>query len=288
MKEIAKNQNIQFPFHFELLSQSDIKDYFMMRNNFSIEINKSKKGERRESFINTLKVIRSFIERNDADDWKRSLVCGVIFLNCESGNYSQTNILSPAVAINIQQLRILLGKCKSSINGSLQQLGYQSLPASPIGKLYEEVIRKVPYFQQDLVELKKWTFRENESLSRVHSFTLPQINRSLSMNNFQSFQQKSPLYVDLGQKSNVNATSSSSNIFICPLPIIKSHKEALPTPLINFTSPSTPPEPTSKFYTQTQNEMAISVNPIENVVSRFPCPVKFRYKYLNTIGNTTQ
>lgn len=291
MKEFPKNQNIQAPCHFELLSQADVKDYIIMRNNFSVEVNKSKKGERRESFINTLKIIRSYIERNDADDWKRSLVCGVIFLNGENSIFSQIKVLSSAVAINIQQLRVLLGKCKSSINGSLQQLGYQSLPASPIGKLYEEVIRKVPYFQKDINELKKWTFRENESISRVHNLPLPQINKSLSLGNLQVFQ-KPPLYVDLGQKSidisTNDSNASSPNLFICPLPIIKSHKEILPTPLINFTSPSTPPEPSSGFYNQSQSEVEISINPIKGILkTNFPCPAKFRYKYLNIMGNSS-
>ena len=106
MKEFPKNQNIQAPCHFELLSQTDIKDYIIMRNNFSVEVNKSKKGERRESFINTLKIIRSYIERNDADDCKRSLVCGVIFLNGENSIFCEK--FSLEVQESIASLHLLI------------------------------------------------------------------------------------------------------------------------------------------------------------------------------------
>ena len=94
------------------------------------------------------------------------------------------------------------------------------------------------------------------------------------------------LFVDLGQKTRDIYTKesciNSSKLFICPLPLIKNQKELLPTPMINNTvSPSTPPEPSSGFY-QTHNEMELSVGSIQNNLERkFPCPVKFRYKYLN-------
>lgn len=283
MKDQQTSLSTQPPLHLELLSPADIKDYLVMRGNFSVEVNKSKKGERRESFINTLKIIRSYIERNDFNDWKRAMVCGIIFLNPDNNRCCQANFLSSAVAINIQQLRLLLGKCKSSINGSLQQLGYQSLSSSPIGsKLHEEVLRKVPYFQQDLSELKKWTFRENESLSRIHSLPLPQISLSTLINN-KSNQSKTDFSANSNQK--VSNPSSPSNLFLYPLPIInKYQKEALPTPLINIPSPSTPPEPSSGFYQQTSDEMTISINSIQsNIESNIPCPAKFRYKYLDTI-----
>jgi hypothetical protein len=105
---------------------------------------KSKKGERLDSFTDRLMKIRHFIEYRIDDDWKRSLVCGVFFL-------------PNGLAMNIQQLRMLLGRCKSSINGSLQQLGYMAEPQSQ--GVNQEFVMRIPARSRDANELKKWTIR---------------------------------------------------------------------------------------------------------------------------------
>jgi hypothetical protein len=52
---------------------------------------------------NILTTVRNFVMWNETDDWKRALVCGICWLNAD-------------IAINTRQLRLLLSKCKSSIN----------------------------------------------------------------------------------------------------------------------------------------------------------------------------
>ena len=99
-----------------------------------------------DAFVQRLQRIRSYVERGDGDDWKRGLVCGIIFL---------TN----SIAIHIQQFRLLLGKCKSSINGSLQQIGFIAHPQG--GPIEQELYFKVPIFQREHSEVKKWTVRDN-------------------------------------------------------------------------------------------------------------------------------
>ena len=143
-------ESYKFPFdnppvHWELLSQYDLEGYISLRKLFGVEVRKSKKGERLESFLLNMKQIRCYIERGDQNDWKRSIVCGIVFL-------------SNSIAINIQQLRLLFGKCKSSINGSLQQLGYSALP--PGKDLSPEFLYRIPFFRKNSSELKKWTIRE--------------------------------------------------------------------------------------------------------------------------------
>ena len=140
------------PNHWQLLSTSDLEAYYSLRKTINSEIGKSRKGERLESFLMKIKQIRNFIERMDQNDWKRSLVCGIVFL-------------SNSIAINIQQLRLLFGKCKSSINGSFQQLGYSALP--PGRELSAEFLCRIPLFQHNTSELKKWTIRENISQKMV-------------------------------------------------------------------------------------------------------------------------
>lgn len=158
-------ETITFPFdnppvHWELLSQYDLEGYIALRKMFGVEVRKSRKGERLESFLMKMKQIRCYIERGDQNDWKRSIVCGIVFL-------------SNSIAINIQQLKLLFGKCKSSINGSLQQLGYSALP--PGKDLSPEFLYRIPFFRKNSSELKKWTIRENyqKTLLKPRLFIIP-------------------------------------------------------------------------------------------------------------------
>lgn len=145
----ASSMRIEMPNHFQLLSPRDLEEYILLRHKFSDEMTKkSRKGERLDSFVAKLKDIRTYIEKGDGDDWKRSLACGIIFLE-------------KSIAINIYHFRILLGKCKSSINGSLQQLGYVAIPSGR--DMGQEILTKIPLFKKDPGELKKWTIRENQS-----------------------------------------------------------------------------------------------------------------------------
>jgi hypothetical protein len=140
------------PAYFSLLSSTDAHEYQSLRAGFHDGQAKSKKGERLDTFMDQLKQIRHFIERtDDRDTWKRSLVCGIFFL-------------ADGFALNIQQLRILLGRCKSSINGSLQQLGCSAEISSQ--SAHPDLLVKIPPSYRDVNELKKWTIRRTSLASR--------------------------------------------------------------------------------------------------------------------------
>jgi hypothetical protein len=134
----------QEPVHWHFLSEIDKEGYHELRNRFQEDVGKVRKGERLDSFADCLQRLRHYIESDPDDSWKRSLVCGIFFL-------------SRALALNIQQLRILLGKCKSSINGSLQQLGYNARPAGQLPD--QELLDRLPPTFHDVGFLKKWSFR---------------------------------------------------------------------------------------------------------------------------------
>lgn len=147
------------PAHWDLLTSQDLDDYVKLRTSFYDEIKMSRKGERLESFIKRLKRIREFVERGNDDDWKRGLVCGIIFLK-------------NGIAIHIQQFRLLLGKCKSSINGSLQQIGFIAHPQG--GPIEEELCDKVPIFRREHSEVKKWTVRDcNAEVNPLNNESTP-------------------------------------------------------------------------------------------------------------------
>jgi hypothetical protein len=136
------------PAHWDLLSPSDQLGYIELQNRAHEDVSKSRKGERLSSFTDWLRRIRYYTEQSEGDEWKRELVCGLAFMR-------------DCLAINIRQLCVLLGKCKSSMNGSLQQLGYTAQP--PLSGNEAELIQKIPYLSRDISEMKKWTIRKNGS-----------------------------------------------------------------------------------------------------------------------------
>jgi hypothetical protein len=135
----------EYPRNLSVLSSDDRADYLALQAQFLADPGKTKNGERVESFTDRLEKIRHYVEFRIEDSWKRSLVCGVFFL--QNG-----------LALNIQRLRFLLGRCKSAINGSLQVLGYEVEPVSPnCGN--QDFLMRIPSFIRTGHELKKWTIR---------------------------------------------------------------------------------------------------------------------------------
>jgi hypothetical protein len=68
-----------------------------------------------------------------------------------------------SIAINNHQLRFLTSKCKSSINGLLQSMGYGTVPSGsdPARALAEFL----PPVRGNFAELRKWTVRQKASLT---------------------------------------------------------------------------------------------------------------------------
>jgi hypothetical protein len=142
------------PHHWSVLSTDDQCEYVALCTRFRDAIAQSRRGEGVDVFLQRLKDVRAFIEREPSSMWKRGTVCGVIFLK-------------GSLAINIQQLRLLMGKCKSSINGSLQQLGYLSKPSTP--EIDQQLAALVPSLLEDHIEMKKWTIRYGEIPEEPHA-----------------------------------------------------------------------------------------------------------------------
>lgn len=132
---------------FKYLSSEDFENYLKLKEKFQEEVTNAKRGEKVDVFSRRLDLIRNYVQKGNDDDWKRSFACGIFFF--------ENNI-----AISIKQLMLLLGKCKSSINGSLHQLGYIARPTSK--ETDENLVNNIPIFQKDRSELKKWTIRQKK------------------------------------------------------------------------------------------------------------------------------
>jgi hypothetical protein len=127
------------------LSDADKFAYACLRSAISTNTLKSPRNRRVLTFTETLEAIKSYVLRSDRDSGLRALLCGLCWL-------------PEGIAINTHQLRLLIPKCKSSINGSLQKLGYSMI----LGRSDSaEAMRNFfPLLRDNQAELRKWSLRK--------------------------------------------------------------------------------------------------------------------------------
>lgn len=133
------------PKYIDMLSETDRQEYAKLRETLSSNVVRNRRGKRLETFAEILTAIKNFCIKGDADDWKRCLVCGVCWL--------------PAgIAINNRQFQVLIDKCKSSINGSLQRMGYGTIQSRQESiKLLGE---SIPFLATNYPEAREWSVRQ--------------------------------------------------------------------------------------------------------------------------------
>ena len=132
------------PQYFDLLSDTDKSEYLSLRVAFNADSLRRNRGKRIETFDGILEMIRQFAEKGDENDWKRCLVCGVCWMD-------------RAIAINTRQLRLLIAKCKSSINGSLQKMGFSTNPSH--SESWKILFSRIPLLKDNFTEIRQWTIR---------------------------------------------------------------------------------------------------------------------------------
>ena len=129
------------------LSDADKCQYACLKAAISSTALRSQRNRRISAFTEALSAIKAFVLRGDKDDNLRSLVCGICWLD-------------EGIAINTHQLKRLLSKCKSSINGSLQKLGY----TTSLGRTESAaaMVSVWPLLRENNAELRKWTVRKRD------------------------------------------------------------------------------------------------------------------------------
>ncbi|KAH0795417.1 potassium/sodium hyperpolarization-activated cyclic nucleotide-gated channel 1 [Histomonas meleagridis] len=137
--------HIKKPNYWELLTEEDQVQYIELQKKFSTSEYKNRRNKSKETFQNLIDQIKGFVVRNDGNVIQRSLVCGIVWL--EHG-----------IAINTHQLCLLTGKCKSSINGSFQSIGYGTIPVGTDSS--NELINTFPFLKNNFPELRQWTIRQ--------------------------------------------------------------------------------------------------------------------------------
>ena len=130
---------------FSELSDADQRTYETLRMYLAEPTNKNKRNKSVETFAANLNAIKNFVVRNDADDWKRAYVCGICWIG-------------DTIAINTRNLRILVAKCKSSINGLFQAMGYGTVPQG--SESGAAVVHYFPMLKDNFAEIRQWTVRK--------------------------------------------------------------------------------------------------------------------------------
>lgn len=151
---LVGRHNETIPQHFNLLPEPDKIAYRTLQITLNPGPIIGNKWRPPDSFEDNLRKIRLFVERGDENDWKRYLVCGICWLD-------------NGIAINTRQLKLLLSKCKSSINGSLLKMGYSTDTTNTGSK--NALFSKIPLLKGNFNELRQWTFRMKTSGSSLAS-----------------------------------------------------------------------------------------------------------------------
>ncbi|OHS96196.1 hypothetical protein TRFO_10132 [Tritrichomonas foetus] len=138
------------PTFFNLLEPDDQNKYWEMQKTIANSEKRYKRNKRIESLQEALDMIHDFCIRSDPDDWKRCLVCGVCWMGQD-------------IAINTRQLRLLVDKCKSSINGALSKMGYGTAPIKSV--ITAALLTYIPFLKGNFVEQRQWTVRRKIQFS---------------------------------------------------------------------------------------------------------------------------
>ena len=130
--------------YWNSLSHEDRAEFIKLRNQLHESQKTSVKDRRLVSFSNEMTSIHAFLERSDVGHEQRSVLAGVAFAG-------------PFICVNTRQLKSFLGRCKSSINGSLQQLGYVAVRTK--SKARTCVLSILPSLANEPNLLRQWTVR---------------------------------------------------------------------------------------------------------------------------------
>jgi hypothetical protein len=130
------------PDFFQLLSDGGKSGYTALRQVVSSDNVRHNRHQRIRTFLKVMDNIRGYCESHVDESWLRYLVCGICWMS--TGD----------IAVNTHQLRLLIGKSKSTINGVLAKMGYTT---SDLGG--NALIEKIPMLASCPRQLRQWTTR---------------------------------------------------------------------------------------------------------------------------------
>jgi hypothetical protein len=136
------------PLYFRLLLQHEKFEYEALQARLADPNHRYNRNRRLDTFQDMLEEIREFCE--GPDSWRRCLACGV----CWGSDF---------VGTNTQQLRFVLGKSKSSINGVFAKMGLD-ISAGRDSDI-SELTARIPFLKGRLQEVRQWTIRRKSDFA---------------------------------------------------------------------------------------------------------------------------
>jgi hypothetical protein len=156
-------------FFWTTLSSDDRAEFVRLRSLFSQMQKTASQDRRGVAFSNELLTILGYIERSPENLEARSVVTGVCFVG-------------PLICVNTRQLMTFVCRCKSSINGILQELGY--VPIRTRLKTRRCIVAVLPSLDRNPELIRQWTVRHASNdtpfcfVSRLSRSQLPPITRA--------------------------------------------------------------------------------------------------------------
>ncbi|EAY11882.1 hypothetical protein TVAG_362620 [Trichomonas vaginalis G3] len=142
------------PLYWGMLNPIDMQRYNYLRLALSSSETKNQRNRRIATFTEAMEAVRGFAIRGDSNDKLRCLVCGIAWL-------------PEGIAINTHQLKLLISRCKSSINGSLQKLGFtENLGRTAAANA---MIAQYSFLKENSTELRKWSVRRKPSSTPIET-----------------------------------------------------------------------------------------------------------------------
>lgn len=140
------------------LSPEDRAMFESLRRELEEPTNKNRRNKSTELFGDVIARIKQYVVRGDEDEWKRAFVCGICWIN-------------DTIAINTRHLRLLVVKCKSSINNYFKNMNYGTVPAG--SEAGTALARYFPFLKDDFGLMRQWSVRKKISCTPQPTNTLP-------------------------------------------------------------------------------------------------------------------
>ena len=164
--KLQKSQFIMSTDQWRRLSEGDKMEYSKLQHEFHHSANAIGKDRRLVTFSKELLSVLQFLDRDTINREERCIVTGICFAG-------------PFICVNTRVLKLFLGRCKSSINGSFQQMGYVAIKTKI--KSRNCILSVLKQLNAEPNILRQWTVRcpthtsEFCFISSFTSYQLPEI-----------------------------------------------------------------------------------------------------------------
>jgi hypothetical protein len=132
------------PSHWGLLTEAEAQAYHELQKLGAAILARTRGRPTARLFQTLLTQVRKFVVRDGHIDWKRSLVCGIAWLD-------------RSIVVNARQFGFLIRRSRSTINSGFHALGLHTRAVSATDIL--ELLRFFPVLLPGSGEVRQWTFR---------------------------------------------------------------------------------------------------------------------------------